>query len=110
MMLVITAILLFIEIPFGIGFAAGCLLSMLLLKITEVSWDGMLGRSQVNKGAIFLNFFGKFLMMGLFLYACAKLPKLMNIFAGAAGLMLIKPAIIISELSQGKEVTDGNPE
>lgn len=99
---IITIVLLIIRIPFGLGWLAGCLLSAGLLKFTDISWSAYITQKSLNKGTILLNFLGKYAIYAAFLVLCAMVPNILNIFAGAAGLILVKPVIILNELLKTK--------
>lgn len=104
-----TIVLSVFHYTYGIGFLAGSIVSAIILKFTDVSWSAYLTHQSLNKGTIFLNFLGKYATMALFLLACAKLPNILNIFAGAAGLVLSKPVIIYKELIRKEgDVTSEN--
>lgn len=90
-----TLALMFIGYPFGFGYLLGCLVSILLYKRIESFWTGVLDSGSAQRGTGFFHFLVNYGMMAGSLLLSALLPEYLNIFACAAGLMLIKFTTIV---------------
>ena len=85
-----TVILLIFGLPLGAGYLLGCLISILLYKRNESFWTSVLDSGHAVKGTGFLHFLVNYGLMAGGLILSALVPDYLNIFACAAGMMLIK--------------------
>lgn len=93
-----TAIGLLFGIPYGLGFLAGCLVSVVSYKRNEIFWTGVLKTGTSKAGTGLLHFLGNYALMAGVLYAGIRFPQYLNIFTAALGMMLIKIASVIGAL------------
>ena len=91
-------ILLLINWRLSTGYILGCLVSVLLYKRNESFWTGVLDSGHAVRGTGFLHFLVNYGLMGGSMLISALLPQYLNIFACAAGLMLIKMTTVADVL------------
>lgn len=82
---------------YAAGFALGGLASILLYIRNDRFWSGVLDTGTSTKYTGIFHFMVNYLIMAAVLLAGALIPKIFNIFACTAGLMLIKISVIVKE-------------
>ncbi|MCR5228992.1 MAG: hypothetical protein K6D03_02600 [Solobacterium sp.] len=85
------------------GFLLGEVISILIYKRNELFWNEVVDTGVSGKGTGSMHFAVNFAMMGLPMLAAVFVPDYLNIFTVAAGMMLIKAAVVIDTLTAGKE-------
>ena len=83
-------ILLIFGLRFSLGWLLGCVVSVLLYKRNDSFWSSVLDTGEAGRGTGFLHFLVNYGMMAGALLVSAFFPEYLNIFACAAGMMLIK--------------------
>ena len=86
------------------GFLAGTAMCILLYYRTDTYWSDILD-SGTHKGSRYMFHFAiNFLLMALPMVLAALFPQIMNIFAAALGLLMIKITVTVEvRLPKGKE-------
>ena len=92
------ACLLFVSRPVGAGFLLGAVTAVVLFKRNEKFWNGVLDSMHSEKTTGLLHFIVNYVLMAGVLVLSALYPEILNIFACAVGLMLIKIAATIDAL------------
>ena len=96
-------LLFLLGLPYGLGFLAGDALALIIYEWNVHYWNGVLDTGHAKRGTGFPHFLINFTLMGGLLLLCVYIPAVLNIFASAAGLMAVKSAIILTELTRRKE-------
>ena len=86
-----------LDIRYALGFGLGALASILLYFRNDSFWSDVLDTGTSTKYTGIFHFLINYLIMAGVLLAGAFLPQFFNIFACAAGLMLIKISVIVKE-------------
>lgn len=84
--------------PAGLGFLLGSLTSVLLYKRNETFWTGILNQQSAHQWTGFPHFVVNYVLIAAVLVLSALCRDYLNIFACAAGLLLIKIAVTIDAL------------
>jgi hypothetical protein len=90
-------ILAIIDYRWALGFLLGCGASVLTYHRSEQYLSNLV---KARKGPMFLHFTLNYLIMAGVLILSAKLPGVFNIFACAAGLMIIKITAVIQMITE----------
>lgn len=91
-----------IWLPIGLGFAAGGLVSLAVYKIDERYVDSILETRTPGKGIPMHVFLGQVLMAAVLILA-VKFPQVLNIFAAAVGILLLKITVYIETLTERRK-------
>ena len=90
---------------YATGFALGACAAVLLYKRNETYWNDVVDMNQnVHKGTGFAHFLVNYAIMAGVLMLGALFPAVLNIYASAIGLTLIKLAVIMENLIPQKGV------
>jgi O-antigen/teichoic acid export membrane protein len=99
---VLGCLLFFFGLPYGLGFLAGELLSIIIYEWNFHYWSRILDRGYAKRGTGFPHFLINYCMMAALMIFAVYNSSILNIFAAAAGLMAVKSAIIVDELFRRK--------
>ncbi len=91
-------LLFLIGLPYGLGFLAGAVLSLIIYEWNVRYWNRVLDSGHARRGTGFPHFLINFCLMGGLLLAAVYKSNYLNIFTAAAGLLTVKSAIIGEEL------------
>ena len=91
-------LLFLIGLPYGLGFLAGDVLSVIIYEWNVHYWNRVLDTRRAGRGTGFPHFLINFTLMGALLLTSVYKPQYLNIFTAAAGLLSVKSAIIVEEL------------
>ena len=92
-----------IRLSYGLGFLAGSLIGILLYLRNERYWNEVVDGGSVGKSTGLLHFSLNYLLMASVMLVGVKYPQYVNIFTGAAGLMIIKLTVLADSLLTRKE-------
>lgn len=93
----------FIHLKYAAGFLAGALTAILLYMRNDSFWNGVADTGSAGAGTGILHFLINYILMTGVMLAAVRFPEYMNIFASAAGLMIIKWTIIAEAFLPRKE-------
>lgn len=86
------------------GFLAGTAMCILLYYRTDTYWSDILDSGTTKGSRYMFHFAINFLLMALPMVLAALFPQIMNIFAAALGLLMIKITVTVEVLlPKGKE-------
>ena len=85
------------------GFLLGAVVSVWLYWRTVFFCSAVLEQKSSRKRMIFVRFFGTYALMAIPLLLAAVLPEIFNIFAAAAGLLLVKGVLIFGSLIERRK-------
>lgn len=94
----ITIVTLLIDFRIAAGFLTGSLLSLLLYKRNESYWGEILDIGTTAGSRYGFHFLINMCIMALPMVAAALFPRYLNIFAVAAGLLMIKITVTVEVL------------
>jgi hypothetical protein len=98
-----------IHVSWGLGFALGAALSVLLWKRNESFWNSTVSTGQVGKGTGLGHFTLNYGIMAGAMILCVFAPEWLNVITCAIGLTACKMAVIFeSVIIRGKEEPHGN--
>lgn len=97
-MLIVAAAALVVDWRISSGFLLGCFVSVLLYLRTVAFCNAVLENGRTTKTFIFSRFMSSYALMAIPLLLAAVLPQYFNLFAAAAGLLLIKVTLIFDSL------------
>lgn len=96
-------LLYFAGIAYGNGFLSGFLISVILYESNVSYWNKVADIGKAHAGTGLLHFLLHYaLMAGVMIFAVFH-PGIMNIFTAALGLLSVKIALIVHELTKRKE-------
>lgn len=81
-----------------LGFLLGTGEAYLQYHRTEKFWNGVVDTGSASRGTGYFHFLINYAIMGITLIACALLPKILNIFACAVGMFMIKITSVVEVL------------
>ncbi len=88
---------------YAAGFLAGAMIGILLYFRNDSYWNSVVDGGYAEKGTGILHFLINYALMAAVMIISVKLPEYMNIFASAAGLLIIKMTITVEALLPRKE-------
>ena len=94
---------LFYDWRISLGFILGAFVSVLLYFRTVMFCDTVLGQKKAGKGFVFSRFMSSYALMAIPLILSVVLPEYFNVFAAAAGLLLIKVTLMLDSLLERRE-------
>lgn len=80
------------------GYLAGTAMSILVYYRTDTYWSDILDSGTTKGSRYMLHFAINFLLMALPMLVAALFPQMMNIFAAALGLLMIKITVTVEVL------------
>ena len=96
-------LLYFAGIPFGNGFVCGFIISVILYESNVFFWNRVADSGNARPTTGLLHFLLHYaLMAGVMILAVFR-PGILNIFTSALGLLSVKLALIVHELTKKKE-------
>lgn len=102
LLVVITIVLLLWDFTIALGYVVGGLLSALLYFRNASYWGDILDAGTVSGSRYGFHFMVNMLIMALPMIIAALFPDVLNIFAVAAGLFMIKITVVVEVLLMRK--------
>lgn len=93
----------FIHLKYAVGFLAGSLIGILLYLRNDSYWNNVVDGGYSEKGTGIFHFLINYALMASVMIIAVKLPEYINIFASAAGLLIIKMTITVEALLPRRE-------
>ena len=96
--LVVTMAAILFDWRISAGFLLGSFVSVLLYWRTVAFCDAVIAQSRATKTFVFSRFMSSYALMAIPMLLAAVLPQYFNLFATAAGLLLIKGTLYFESL------------